>query len=184
MTSRSLNTYCGVTQCMNIHYKTWIAQGRFTNMILTPSKQWGVCDNNISNIWREMPIVKQRMQHLTNNETENYIQMAFPCNDKETHRRCMYASKTLLDIRFSCCVPRYYLQWYQFIVSWARDNIRQWNFTQNDENPGETTFENATFICSDICPFCCPMTPNVFMHKPNLSSYVMYIVCTFIYTCR
>ena len=29
---------------MNIHYKTWIAQGRFTNMILTPSKQWGVCD--------------------------------------------------------------------------------------------------------------------------------------------
>ena len=29
---------------MNSHYKTWIAQGRFTNMILTPSKQWGVCD--------------------------------------------------------------------------------------------------------------------------------------------
>ena len=29
---------------MNIHYKTWIAQGRFTNMILTPSKQWGGCD--------------------------------------------------------------------------------------------------------------------------------------------
>ena len=29
---------------MNIYYKTWIAQGRFTNMILTPSKQWGVCD--------------------------------------------------------------------------------------------------------------------------------------------
>ena len=29
---------------MNIHYKTWIAQGRFTNMILTPSKQWGMCD--------------------------------------------------------------------------------------------------------------------------------------------
>ena len=32
---------------MNVHYKTWIAQGRFTNMILTPSKQWGVCDNTI-----------------------------------------------------------------------------------------------------------------------------------------
>ena len=30
---------------MNIHFKTWIAQGRFTNMILTPSKQRGVCDN-------------------------------------------------------------------------------------------------------------------------------------------
>ena len=30
---------------LNIHYKTWIAQGRFTNTILTPSKQWGVCDN-------------------------------------------------------------------------------------------------------------------------------------------
>ena len=30
---------------MNIHYQTWIAQGRFTKIILTPSKQWGVCDN-------------------------------------------------------------------------------------------------------------------------------------------
>ena len=30
---------------MNIHYQTWIAQGRFINMIRTPSKQWGVCDN-------------------------------------------------------------------------------------------------------------------------------------------
>ena len=29
---------------MNIHYKTWIAQGRFINMIRTPSKQWGECD--------------------------------------------------------------------------------------------------------------------------------------------
>ena len=29
---------------MNIHYQTWIAQGRFTNIVLTPSKQWGVCD--------------------------------------------------------------------------------------------------------------------------------------------
>ena len=32
---------------MNIHYRTWIAQGRFLNMIRTPSKQWGVCDNDI-----------------------------------------------------------------------------------------------------------------------------------------
>ena len=37
---------------MNIHYKTWIAQGRFTNMILTPSKQWGVCDN----FWTLTPV--------------------------------------------------------------------------------------------------------------------------------
>ena len=29
---------------MNIHYQTWIGQGRFINMIRTPSKQWGVCD--------------------------------------------------------------------------------------------------------------------------------------------
>ena len=29
---------------MNNHYKIWIAQGRFTNIILTPSKQWAVCD--------------------------------------------------------------------------------------------------------------------------------------------
>ena len=39
---------------MNIHYKTWIAQGRFINIILTPSKQWGVCDNigNHASQWR------------------------------------------------------------------------------------------------------------------------------------
>ena len=31
---------------MNIHYQTWIAQGRFINIILMGgSKQWGVCDN-------------------------------------------------------------------------------------------------------------------------------------------
>ena len=30
---------------MNIHHQTGIAQGRFTNIILTPSKQWGLCDN-------------------------------------------------------------------------------------------------------------------------------------------
>ena len=34
---------------MNIHYQTWIAQGRFTNIILTPSKQWDVYDD-IKNI--------------------------------------------------------------------------------------------------------------------------------------
>ena len=39
---------------MNIHYKTWIAQGRFTNIILTPSKQWRVCDKITTRkiIWR------------------------------------------------------------------------------------------------------------------------------------
>ena len=30
---------------MNIHYKTWIGQERFTNMILTPSKQWACVIN-------------------------------------------------------------------------------------------------------------------------------------------
>ena len=45
---------------MNIHLKTWIAQGRFTNIILTPSKQWGVCDkvqdcSNSSAIAMELP---------------------------------------------------------------------------------------------------------------------------------
>ena len=42
MTSRRLNTYCDDIQYMN--YKTWNPQGRFTNIILTPSKQLGVCD--------------------------------------------------------------------------------------------------------------------------------------------
>ena len=48
MTSRCLNTYCDVTQCMDGLWifitKTWIAQGRFINIIRTPSKQWGMCD--------------------------------------------------------------------------------------------------------------------------------------------
>ena len=34
---------------MNIHYQTWIDQGRFINISRTPSKQWGVCDNKSSN---------------------------------------------------------------------------------------------------------------------------------------
>ena len=34
-----------------IIFKTWIAQGRFTNMILTPSKQWGVCDKLYDQYW-------------------------------------------------------------------------------------------------------------------------------------
>ena len=29
---------------MNIHYQTWIAQGRFISIIRTHPKQWGVCD--------------------------------------------------------------------------------------------------------------------------------------------
>ena len=29
---------------MNIHYQNWIAQGWFTNIIHTPLKQWGVCE--------------------------------------------------------------------------------------------------------------------------------------------
>ena len=52
MTSRCLNTYCDVTQCMNGLWifitKTWIAQGQFINIIRTPSKQWGMCDNTLS----------------------------------------------------------------------------------------------------------------------------------------
>ena len=35
---------------MNIHYQTCIAQRLFTNIILTPSKQWGVCDKWLERI--------------------------------------------------------------------------------------------------------------------------------------
>ena len=35
---------------MNIHYQTWIAQGRFINIIHTPSKQWGVCDKTLDQV--------------------------------------------------------------------------------------------------------------------------------------
>ena len=45
-----LNTYCDIAQYMNVLWifitKTWIAQGRFINMIRTPSKQWGMCDKS------------------------------------------------------------------------------------------------------------------------------------------
>ena len=47
MTSRGSNTNSDVTVrewVMNIHYQTWIVQGRFINISRTPSKQWGVCD--------------------------------------------------------------------------------------------------------------------------------------------
>ena len=37
---------------MNIHYHTWIAQGRFINMIRTPSKQWGACGNLLSRMFK------------------------------------------------------------------------------------------------------------------------------------
>ena len=54
MTSRDLNTYCHVTQCMNGLWifitKTWIAQGRFINISRTPSKQWGVYDNDVDHV--------------------------------------------------------------------------------------------------------------------------------------
>ena len=47
MTSLSLHMYSHTMHewVMKIHYRTWMAQGRFTDIILTPSKQWGVCDN-------------------------------------------------------------------------------------------------------------------------------------------
>ena len=38
---------------MNIHYQTWIAQGRIINMSQTPSKQWGLCDKCF--IWISIP---------------------------------------------------------------------------------------------------------------------------------
>ena len=33
---------------MNIQYQTWIAQGWFINISLTPSKKWGMCDKKQS----------------------------------------------------------------------------------------------------------------------------------------
>ena len=41
-----------------VHYQTWIAQGRFTNIILTPSKQWDVCDklSHPHDIYNSIPI--------------------------------------------------------------------------------------------------------------------------------
>ena len=49
MTSRGFNTYCDVAQCM---HGLWISitKHESINMIYTPSKQWGVCDNH----WKRM----------------------------------------------------------------------------------------------------------------------------------
>ena len=63
MTSRCLNTYCDVTQCMNGLWifitKTWIAQGRFINIIRTPSKQWGMCDNSEDSLCANLRVQEQ-----------------------------------------------------------------------------------------------------------------------------
>ena len=32
---------------INIHYQTWVAQRRFINIIRTPLKQWGGCENKL-----------------------------------------------------------------------------------------------------------------------------------------
>ena len=51
---------------MDIHYETWIAQGRFTNMILTPSKQWGVCDKGCKTCPRQrIAFAVQRLSKQT-----------------------------------------------------------------------------------------------------------------------
>ena len=36
---------------IHIHHQTWIAQGRFMNIIRTLSKQWGMCDKCINVLW-------------------------------------------------------------------------------------------------------------------------------------
>ena len=54
---------------MNIHYKIWIAQGRFTNVILTPSKQWAVCDNFDNRFCLVWQLV---LHHQAVNFTESY----------------------------------------------------------------------------------------------------------------
>ena len=38
------------------YYQTWIAQGRFINMIRTPSKQWGVCYKLHNRFLFQLPI--------------------------------------------------------------------------------------------------------------------------------
>ena len=40
---------------MNNHYQSWIAQGQFTNIILTPSKQLGVCKTLVKNSTEHSP---------------------------------------------------------------------------------------------------------------------------------
>ena len=54
---------------MNLHYKTWIAQGRFTNMILTPSKQYGVCDKSC----KSHVCIHKECQHLADFNSSVYL---------------------------------------------------------------------------------------------------------------
>ena len=53
---------------MNIDYQTWISQGRFTSIIHTPSKQWGVCDN-VSILTEKQILMK--FSRLVRNDTRN-----------------------------------------------------------------------------------------------------------------
>ena len=55
---------------MNIQYQTWIAQGRFINMIRTPSKQWGMCDN----CW--VSLMSKAQLFNTFRQSQNYCHFA------------------------------------------------------------------------------------------------------------
>ena len=49
---------------MNMHYQTWIAQGRFINMIRTPSKQWGVCDKHTTHTDTFSCMITQKVKRV------------------------------------------------------------------------------------------------------------------------
>ena len=93
MMSRSLNTYCDITHewVMNIHYKTWTAQGRFTNMILTPSNQWGVCDNVLNHSMRNKCYMSEMTYPKWLNAWQNCVcpRWLKPCMSKSMRKLCV-----------------------------------------------------------------------------------------------
>ena len=76
---------------MNIHYKTWIAQGRFTNMILTPSKQWGMCDNKYVTTSNYFVLNSLDKGHI-NSVCTHYV-----CDESENARVCAKWQWNALD---------------------------------------------------------------------------------------
>ena len=98
---------------MNIHYKTWIAQGRFTNMILTPSKQWGVCDKSLDQPKRADMLIGLKYEYFIAFCALKYSAGYDVSNSSKTWTSYQIRKNGGLGMRRECreYYPRHRLQW-------------------------------------------------------------------------
>ena len=83
--------------------KTWIAQGRFMNMIHTPSKQWGMCDKHLRHTMTFVIIMvadvllPNRRQAISNHHAVSSATTCMTIMIHITHiMQCAYCVKTIL----------------------------------------------------------------------------------------